>query len=136
MCVTVYVCHSVCAHVCVCVCVCHSVCVCVCGRNELNVYTMLAYPRIGSFCAIHKHMHTRILKPFEDSEPTGLKVDIANMSVDMSRRVLFIMSKQTFDLKVQSWISETLCISFQYQASLRSMGPRTHTVSVGAMQLI
>ena len=30
---------------------------------------------ISSFRAIHKH--TRILKPFEDSEPTGLKVDIA-----------------------------------------------------------
>ena len=25
--------------------------------------------------AIHKHTHTRILKPFEDSKPTGLKVD-------------------------------------------------------------
>ena len=27
--------------------------------------------------AIHKHMHTRILKLFEDGEPMGLKVDIA-----------------------------------------------------------
>ena len=27
--------------------------------------------------AIHKHRSTRILKPFEDSEPTGLKVDTA-----------------------------------------------------------
>ena len=27
--------------------------------------------------AIHKHSHTRILKPFEDSEQTGIKVDIA-----------------------------------------------------------
>ena len=27
--------------------------------------------------AIHKHTHTRILKPSENSEPTGLKVDIA-----------------------------------------------------------
>ena len=26
---------------------------------------------------IHKYMHTRILKPFEDSELTVLKVDIA-----------------------------------------------------------
>ena len=47
------------------------------GRNELNVYTTLAYPRISSFCTIRKHAHTRILKPFEDSELTGLKVDIA-----------------------------------------------------------
>ena len=29
---------------------------------------------------IHTHTHTRILKPFEDSEPTGLKVDIACFS--------------------------------------------------------
>ena len=50
-------------------------CVCVCGRNELNIHAMLAYPRITSFRAIHKHTH--ILKPFEDSEPTGLKVDTA-----------------------------------------------------------
>ena len=27
--------------------------------------------------AMHKHMHTRILKPLEDSKPTELKVDIA-----------------------------------------------------------
>ena len=36
---------------------------------------------ISSFRAMqvlrHKHTHTRILKPFENSEPTGLKVDIA-----------------------------------------------------------
>ena len=30
--------------------------------------------------AIHKHLNTHILKPFEDSEPTGLKVDIAAVS--------------------------------------------------------
>ena len=39
-------------------CVCDSVCVC--GRNELNVYTTLAYPHISSFCAIHKHTHTHM----------------------------------------------------------------------------
>ena len=60
-------------------CVC--VCVCVCGRNELNVHTTPAYPRISSFRAIHKHAHTRILKSFEDSEPTGPKVDIASVSI-------------------------------------------------------
>ena len=27
--------------------------------------------------AIHKYTHTCIHKPFEDSEPTGLKVDVA-----------------------------------------------------------
>ena len=83
VCVCVCVCDSV--TVCVCVCVCDSVCVpkhmcvcvCVCGRNELNVYTTMAYPCISSFRAIHKHTHTHILKPYEDSEPTGLKVDTA-----------------------------------------------------------
>ena len=29
------------------------------------------------------HTHTRILKPFEDSDPTGLKVDIADFYVFM-----------------------------------------------------
>ena len=76
-CVRACVRACVCVWVSVCVTVCVCVCVCVCGRNELNVYTTLAYPRISSFSAIHKHTHTRILKPFEDSEPAGLKVDIA-----------------------------------------------------------
>ena len=54
----------------------------VCVRNELEVCTTLAYPHNYEFIpycasAIHKHTHARILKPFEDSEPTGLKVDIA-----------------------------------------------------------
>ena len=61
-------------------------CVCVCGRNELNVYTTLAYPRVSSFRTIHKHAHTCILEPFEDSEMTGLKLDIAAPSV------LFLLS--------------------------------------------
>ena len=59
------------------------VCVCVCGRNEPEVCTMLAYPHMSSFHVMpvltHKHTHTRILKPFDDSEPTGLKVDIADL---------------------------------------------------------
>ena len=56
------------------------------GQNELEVCTTLAYPHITlSVHSVltpdpvdtHKHMHTCILKPFEDSEPMGLKVDIA-----------------------------------------------------------
>ena len=50
-------------------------CVCVDGI-ELNVYTTMACRRVSSFRATHKQVHTRILKPFEDSEQTGLKVDI------------------------------------------------------------
>ena len=32
--------------------------------------------------AVHKH--TRILKPFENSEPTGLKVDIAGQTHEIA----------------------------------------------------
>ena len=39
----------------------------------ISTYQFISY----SASAIHKHMPTRILKPSEDGEPTGLKVDIA-----------------------------------------------------------
>ena len=88
-----------CVCVCVCVCVCPLlallvcgpqivwVCVCVCGQNELEVCTMLHIHisvhsvqcqfYTSTHTHTHTHTHTCILKPFEDSEPTGLKVDIA-----------------------------------------------------------
>ena len=57
-------------------------CVCVCVRIErtwsmhnVSISTYQFIPYYAS--ATRKHTHTRILKPFEDSEPTGLKVDIA-----------------------------------------------------------
>ena len=58
--------------------VCVHACMRECGGIELEVCTALAYPHIGSFCTmpvlcIHKHTHTRILRPFEDIESTGLK---------------------------------------------------------------
>ena len=54
-------------------CVC--VCVCVCVWNELEVCATLAYPHISSFCTMPVlYTSTRILKPLEDSEQTGLKV--------------------------------------------------------------
>ena len=53
-----------------------NVCVCGGGGNELEVCTTLEYIHI-SVHSVHKHTHTCILKPFEDSELTGLKVDIA-----------------------------------------------------------
>ena len=43
----------------------------------VGVSTYQLIPYYGS--AIHKHMHTHILKPFEDSKLAGLKVDIANI---------------------------------------------------------
>ena len=39
----------------------------------ISAYQFIPYYAI----ALHKHTYTCILKPFEDSEPTGLKVDIA-----------------------------------------------------------
>ena len=45
----------------------------------IGIFTYQFIPCYAS--AIHKNTHTRILKPFEDSEPTGLKVDIANSVV-------------------------------------------------------
>ena len=40
------------------------------GWNELEVCTILAYPHISS---VHTNTHTRILIPFGDSKPMGLK---------------------------------------------------------------
>ena len=54
-------------HVCVCVCV----CVCV-WHIHISVHS------VPCQCYnLHRHTHTHILKPFENSEPIGLKVDIA-----------------------------------------------------------
>ena len=70
--------------VCVCVCVrereresvCESVCVCVDGMNLK--YPLRWHIHISSFCTMPMlYTSTRILKPFEDIELTGLKVDIA-----------------------------------------------------------
>ena len=78
-----------------------NVCACVCGQNELKTCITLAYPHIiMSYefipcyaSAVHKHMHTHthILKPLEDSELTGLQVDIASYD------------KQTLKFKYCSW---------------------------------
>ena len=57
-------------------------CVCVCVRDELEVCATLAYPHISSFRTMPVlYTSTRILKPFEDSEPTGLKVKHAAYNV-------------------------------------------------------
>ena len=53
------------------VCVCMCACVCV-WNIHISVHSVLC-----QCYNLHKHMHTRILKPFENSEPIGLKVDIA-----------------------------------------------------------
>ena len=69
----------VCVRVCVCVCV----CVCVDGMNlkyALRWHIHISVHSVLYASVMHKHSHTRILKPFEDSEQTGLKVDIAHRS--------------------------------------------------------
>ena len=45
--------------------------------HSVGISTYQFIPYYAS--AIHKHTwHTRILKPFENSKPTGLKLDIAD----------------------------------------------------------
>ena len=68
----------------VCVCVCVRACVRACVRVCVEWTWSVHYVGISTYqfipyyaIAIHKHTHTRILKPFEDSEPVGLKVEIA-----------------------------------------------------------
>ena len=57
-----------------------------CGQNELEVCTTLTYPHISSF-----RTHTRIFKPSEDSEPSGLKADIAGRLVTMMMMMMVMM---------------------------------------------
>ena len=57
---------------------------CVCVRNELEVCTTLTYPHISSFCAmsvVYASTCAHVLKSFEDSKLTGLKVDTASECV-------------------------------------------------------
>ena len=75
VCVRVTQCGSSIVNVCVCVCV--SVCVCVCVNGMNLTYILFWHIHIS----VHSVLYTStcILKPFEDSEPTGLKVDIASL---------------------------------------------------------
>ena len=62
---------------------CVSQCVCVYRMNLTYIYTTQAYPRISSFRAMPVlYTSTRILKPSEDSELMGLKVDIAHKMIN------------------------------------------------------
>ena len=62
-----------------------------CGRNELG---LCYYVGISTGISVHFllcqyiHTSTRILKPFEESQPTGLKMDIAWSSLQhLSERI-------------------------------------------------
>ena len=85
-----YVCVCVCVRACVrpcvraCVRACVRVCVCVDGMNlkyALRWQIHISVPSVLCQCYTQAHAHTHILKPFEDSEPTGLKVDIAEVVI-------------------------------------------------------
>ena len=43
----------------------------------ISTYQFISYYASAICTQAHTHTQTRILKPFEDGEPTGLKVDIA-----------------------------------------------------------
>ena len=89
--VTVGMCVSQCA--CMFMCVCVTVCVCVCVRTRMCVDGMnLMYTLRWHICvSVHSvlytstHTHTRVLKPYEDSKPTGVKVDIAGLICSFNR---------------------------------------------------
>ena len=59
--------------------------------------------------AIHKHTHIRILKPFEDCESTGLKVDTVLWITDVERTPY--SSKQTCE---PVWPSGKARLSFEH----------------------
>ena len=65
---------------------CLCVCVLVYSTGIVWNEVMCGYANVvhtsSSFCP---HTHTHILKPFEDSEPTGLKVDTADKSAPAGR---------------------------------------------------
>ena len=47
--------------------------------HYVGISTFQFIPYYNYASAMHKHTQARILKPFEDSEPSGLKVDIAQL---------------------------------------------------------
>ena len=123
VCTRTCVCVRACVHACMCACVraCLRVCVCVCVRvcgvcacmcvhmlaqNELQrICTTLAYPHISVHaiqCQSYKqvHIHTHILKPFEDSEPTGLKVDTAKPATQRTLSCFFRILRKPVKLSV------------------------------------
>ena len=91
-CVWVWGCLCQCVHACVRV----FVCACVCMEWTWSIHYVgisTSHFILYYASAIHKHTHTRILKPFEDSEQTGLKVDIAlNPSLNETARYNEVMS--------------------------------------------
>ena len=82
-----------------------NVCVCVCvdGMNVKHALRGHIHVSVHSvLCQCHKHTHTRILKPFEDNQPTGLKVDIAEAcSILLRSGLLQALTYGTFE---QLWV--------------------------------
>ena len=59
-----------------------------------STYQFIPYYAAGNMCTIHKHTHTPILKPSEDSEPTGLKVDIAELRTCVNMQLIAVQERQ------------------------------------------
>ena len=77
-------------------------CVCVCMdkmnlKYALRWHIHISVHSVLCQCYTHKRTHTRIFKPFEDSEPTGLKVDTADQlhSQFFCASVTFIIKSYT-----------------------------------------
>ena len=68
-------------------------CVCVDGMNLSTHCAGISTYQFIPYCAnaIHSHMHAGILKPFENNEPTGLKVDVAIFSVSQQKAAYIVL---------------------------------------------
>ena len=113
-------------------------CVCVCVRMEwtwsmhyVGTSTYQFIPYYAS--AIHKPTHTHILKPFEDSEPMGLKVDIACSSWHVCEMGSFTGALLGAPLKVDSHLQGDHSEEWSQGPSHLWHGPK-HASAAGAIR--
>ena len=100
----------------------------ICQFCWIKTYLGLAVTSVKHVCtcqfipycasAIHAHMHTCIFKPFEDSEPTGLKVDIAETLSSLSWRPHTVSITASFWWSVWKWSSSFWPLKYQLPWSI------------------
>ena len=114
------------------------VCVCVCadGMNlkyALRWHIHISIHSVLCQCNTQAHAHTHILKPFEDSEPTGLKVDIACSSWHVCEMGGFTGALLGAPLKVDSHLQGDHSEEWSQGPSHLWHGPK-HTSAAGAIR--
>ena len=97
--------------------------------QHVGISTFQFIPCYASAIHKHAHTHTRILKPFEDSEPTGLKVDIANKPAHAVSLFLWQVFARGYLFKKK--IYSTLNLHLSAACSVRN-----HPISCTADQLV